>query len=740
MARRTVHPSGYLKLGWKGLIPFIILTAAALISLQFLEKKNTLSSDFPENHSQLEELSRMKGHFSSNDEFVLLMLEPDEGNLAGALADLDRMSRELQNLPEVDRVLSPLDLIDLYDDGFSWDFIPLAEGEIQTEEDVRHFFAKLEDIGLYRKLFIGTDRNLILYVFSEDGVESGYFGSLILEWSERQDVKITLSGVPVLQSYYGKMIAGDIYRLPLYAFILILFIEFLLYRRLKISFLLGLASLIPTVWALALFPLFKLEMTLDNLMAPILVLGLASSYGIHLIRGRKVFQDLDLSGVLNRISGKITIAALTTLLGFSSLLLSPTSSIVYFGLITIFGIGFALVFSLYALPYLISWTPMPTDHGQIMMDRLHKPKGDGISLLFLAVFFGFLVYGVNQLYMDSRVLSLLPSGHEYHKSNAALVEGFGGVNELELILDSGEEYAAVSSEYFYNLSNLIDKIEELDGVKAAVSYIDFTGWMYSRILPLDGYENPKIPDEYFIGESLEILSDNSIEGFRLDSLISPSYRYVRVLIRYSSVRGRGSWEDSWKLFSEIEKATQESGLGTYWISGASIIQYLLIESHKNTIVRGLILFFPLLFIICFIYTRSIRWTLCILSSPILGALVYFGAMGILGIPLSIPPLISITCILGVSVDDNVFYTLSMMKKMEKGVSFEKALKESYHENGGAILDTSLVIVFVMISLFFSNNQAIRQSGLLIIISQSIVTVYTLWFLPSFYPHKQRMKQ
>lgn len=733
MSKEIINPSRYINLGRKGLLPFLLITIAALYQLQFLEKENSLSSDFPENHKILEQIQNNNSHFTGNGNFILLMLKPDNDNLAESLKDLAFLSHELQTIPEVDIVLTPLELMDFKDDGFSWESIPLVHSELNTENEIKDFYTAIRDIDLYRKLFLGKENNLVFYAFPIEGIDPVTFAAAVREWIDEGGYNLSISGVPLLQYFYKDMINKDTITLPLIALILILVIEYLLYRKIKISLILGLASFIPTVWALALFPIFKLPMSLDNLIAPILVLGLASSYGIHLIRGKSVFPTLGMGGVLDKIGGKIAIAGLTTMLGFTSLLMSPTGSIVQFGLITILGIIFALVFSLYALPLLFSNSAMPTDHGQKMMGKLHKPTGSRNSIYLLLLLVIILVYGVFDIYMDSRILSLLPEKHEYHDLNNALDEGFGGINELELILDTGEEYKLVTSDIYESLSLLIGSLEQLSVVSAVISYIDFIDWMYSRILTEEGFQKSEYPDEYFVGESLEILSDYELDGMQLSSLINPSYRYAKILIRYSNVQGRESWDDYSNLIASIEKLMNKSKFESYSISGSSVIQYHLIESHKKTILRGLLLFFPILFAICLIYTKSLHWTLCIISSPVLGALTYFGTMGLLNIPLSIPPLIAITCILGVSVDDNVFYTLSMMNKMKEQKSFREALIESYNETGGAIMDTSLAIVFVMFCLFFSNNLAIRQAGVLIIISQLVVTIYTLWFLPMFYP-------
>ena len=731
------HPSNYFSLGAKGLIPFLLVTILSFYSLTNLKRDYSLTSDFPENHNLLERIEEEQTHFMSNGDFILIMSPEFSSFNEIPLQNMEQVIEELQELPEVALVVSPLNLPDLYDDGYSWSFRSIAELPLTGQEDVSQLYETIRETDLFRKVFLGKQNEPGLYVFPVKGISREDFGGALIKWSLDNPEAPKLTGLPVLKYYYNQMVSQDTRRLPLLALVLILIIEFLIYRKIKIALYLGLASLVPMIWSLALFPVINLTMSMDNLIAPILVLGLASSYGIHLIRGRSVFPDCDMDRVLEKISGKIVIAGLTTMMGFGALLLSPTSSIRQFGFILILGIVFALIFSLFALPVILKRTPLPTDHGEKLMARLHKPTGKRKNLI---QFFGLillLLYGFTMVYMDSRILNLLPGYHSYHENNRYFNEHFGGVNELEILCDTGIEYGLVSEEYYQKVSHIISSIESLPSVSAAIGYSDFVKWMHSRTVQGGEKIAPYTdPDLYFIGESLEMLSDNSAPGLQINTLVDPSYRYHRILVRFESEQGRSGWNDYESLMNEINAHLSRVELGTVTVGGASVIQYYLINSHKQTIFKGLILFFPVLILICLILTRSLIWTFCIISSPVLGALVYFGSMGLLGIPLTIPTLLSITCILGVSVDDNIFYTFSVRGKLIEGKDFKTSLRESYQENGGAILDTSVTIIFVMFCLFASGNRAIIQSGFLIILSQALTTIYTLWFLPLFFPRKQ----
>jgi len=730
MKKHLWLPSGYITLGRKGLIPFVLLTLAALYFLQFLEREYKLNSDFPVNHAVLEQLQEEKGRFTTEGDFVLLVFDSKDPFSAETFGALENLSRQLKELPEVYSVLSPLDLVDLNDTGTEWEFRPVVSLPLNDREDIREFRDRIEQTDIFRKLFLGNNDELGIYIFPENGITNEQFGETILNWSEDLPETVHLTGAPILKYHYSQMIIKDSRRLPVLALILIILIEYLVYRKVIVALVLCLASMVPMIWALALFPFLGLSMTMDNLIAPILVLGLASSYGIHLIRGRTVFPDVNLQGVLDRISGKVVIAGLTTMLGFTALLISPTVSFRKFGLIIILGICFALVFSLYALPAILRRTPVPTDHGQRFMMGLHRPAGKRINLIVVLLFLTLLGWGISRLYMDSRIISLLSSRHEYHVANTYFNSSFGGMNELELFCDSGEEYGIVSEDYYRRIKTAAVEIGGLDAVSSIISYTDFIDWMHSRVSGGGGRGGE--PDRIFIGESLEMLSDNAIDGLELSSLIDPSWRHVRLLIRFRSAPGRKNWEEYGAMIRSISQIMEENGLGTVITGGPSVIQYHLINSHRNTILRGMALFFPMLILICLLLTRSPVWTFCIISSPVLGALIYFGMMGLIGIPLTVPPLLAVTCILGVSVDDNIFYTFALRKNLET-MKFPEALKEAYRETAAPIMETSVCIVFVMLCLFPSGNRAMAQSGLLIILSQSLVTVYTLWFLPIFYP-------
>ncbi|OQY30959.1 MAG: hypothetical protein B6241_15015 [Spirochaetaceae bacterium 4572_59] len=738
--KKIWKPSKYFHLGAIGLFPFLLFTILSFYSLKDFKRDNSLNSDFPENHKILENIKNQKAHFLNHGDFILLS-SPEFNELSvHSLKLMEDLSKSLEKVPTVGSIVSPLNLQDLYDDGYSFSFKPLLDLPVNNQTEVTSLFHTISETKLFRKLFLGKKGTPGLYIFPSEDCDSEEFGKSILEWEEKNAFVVYMTGLPILKFYNSRMTHNDSKVLPLLALILMLMIEYLIYRKVKIAFYLCLGSLIPMIWALSLFPVINLTMTNDNLIAPILVLGLASSYGIHLIRGRSVFPDTDMAGVLDKISGKIIIAGLTTMMGFASLFLSPTISIRQFGFILIMGIIFALIFSLYALPTILMKIPPPTDHGQRMMNHLHRPTGKRKNLIVFSILLLVLGWGVSMVYMDSRIMNLLPNYHPYHQSNSYFNQYFGGVDEIEIFCDSGEEYGIISEEYYKSVSRVLSELESLPTISSAIAYTDFISWMHSRIAvgedkPFDVSE----PDQFFIGESLELLTDSSTQGLQINSLVDPSYRNHRILIRFASRPDHGGWNEYKRMLDDLNLILSKSKIGIYTMGGASIIQYYLIHSHKQTILKGLALFFPILILICLVLTRSIIWTMCIVSSPMLGALVYFGVMGMTGIPLTIPTLLAITCILGVSVDDNIFYTLSMRSKLIEGKPFKGALIESYNETGGAIMDTSVVIIFVMLCLFASGNKAIAQSGFLIITSQSVVTVYTLWFLPMFFPRYLRSK-
>ncbi len=722
-------PSEYFKKGRIGLIPTLLLTIIAFLLLPKLGISYEVIMDGSAKDPYLEKIREEKGGYLDRADFIFIAAVQEAPFSENSLNFIHKLTRELEQMPGVELVLSPVNLQEIFENTDELEFRPIAEFPL-TRESRLDFTRRMSDTHLFRKLFYGKNlNNGGIYIFSSPKTSPENLAENLIQWSEKEyRGKLHLSGYPVITAYSRRIIHHDTWILILLSFILLLVSELILYRNIKAAFLLCLASLIPAVWSLGLFPILGAEISMDSISVPVIVLGLSTSYGIHLFRYRRLRQKETIPQILNEVSPKILLAGLTTMLGFSSLLFSPSPSIQRFGLTILLGVLFALLFSLYALPYLSRNIILKNSGLNIYPKRTLSGIHINAFLGFLALALILLGAGFNLIRQDGRLERILLKNHPYQTSLHFFNDEYGGINEIEIFIDTGEEYGLTNPLFFENLYLTLNGIKNLNESGAVISYIDFVDWIDSR-LGGPGVSPENIPDEMIIGESLELLSGQKTAGLDIGSMITPDFSRTRISLLYSNNTGS---TDSFSLedyTSRIDKEFAEFLPGIeYTLSGTAIVSEYLFSYQRETIFRGMIFFFPLLLLILLLTTRSPAWTATVLLAPVVGTFVYFGTMGWLGIPLSSPTLICITCVLGVSVDDAVFLTFSLRENL-KELPFRKAVEVTYEQTGGAVIETTMIIIIVISCFFFSNARGLRYAGFLVILSQSASTAYTLFLLP-----------
>ena len=100
-----------------------------------------------------------------------------------------------------------------------------------------------------------------------------------------------------------------------------------------------------------------------------MTIGVASEYTILIMEryqeerdlGRDVYEAIQTS--VSKIGTAITVSGMTTLLGFSALLLSSFNMIKNFGLVTVITVGFSLAGAIFVMPAILSLMSRVTADG-----------------------------------------------------------------------------------------------------------------------------------------------------------------------------------------------------------------------------------------------------------------------------------------------------------------------------------------------------------------------------------------
>ena len=171
-----------------------------------------------------------------------------------------------------------------------------------------------------------------------------------------QAVDTNALGAPVTNFEYMETIKAGYSKASVYAMSGIVFLTFLMFRGGLSTILALVPLLVGSVWTLGLMVLFGVQFNMANLLFLPLIIGIGIDNGVHIVHSYRATGKYEGESVpLTKSTAKaITLAALTTIVGFGSMMISSHRGIYSLGLLVALGVGSVLIASLTTLPSLLA--------------------------------------------------------------------------------------------------------------------------------------------------------------------------------------------------------------------------------------------------------------------------------------------------------------------------------------------------------------------------------------------------
>jgi uncharacterized protein len=219
--------------------------------------------------------------------------------------------------------------------------------------------------------YVGKTGKFRLFVFPAENVwEPQPLARFV---RDLQTVDADALGAPVTNFEYMETIKEGYSKASLYAMSGIVFLTFLMFRG-ALSTILALVPLVVgSVWTLGMMVLFGVQFNMANLLFLPLIIGIGIDNGVHIVHSFRATGKYEGESVpLARSTAKaITLAALTTIVGFGSLMISGHRGIYSLGLLVALGVGSVLVASLTTLPSLLAILG-PASSGHTAASRTYR--------------------------------------------------------------------------------------------------------------------------------------------------------------------------------------------------------------------------------------------------------------------------------------------------------------------------------------------------------------------------------
>ena len=511
---------------------------------------------------------------------------------------------------------------------------------------------------------------------------------------------------------------------------------------------------------------WKVTVISSNFLALMLIITI--SMNIHLIvRYRQLNRDHpddDQLALVRTTTHKMVkpclYTALTTIMGFSSLVVSDIKPVIDFGWMMSAGLAVTFVTSFLLFPTLLM--VMGKTKAKSISESIRFPlpaylarltETQGNKILVLAVLLTAVsVAGIAQLRVENSFINYFSEDTEIYQGLKLIDEKLGGTTPLEILIKFEDESDDVlTPEDLEGMTKEeIEMEREYAEARANSPELWFTPTKIRIIKEVHDYLDglPEIGKVLSLASAVRVAEDyagEELDGMGLALLytkISPEVRkslidpYVsikdnearllaRVLDSKPDLRRKELLETVRRDLSEKlgfeEKDVIVSGLLVLY---NNMLQSLFTSQIKTigVVMLGIGIMFLVLF-------RSITLSIIGILPNLLGAVVVLGVMGWAGIPMDMMTITIAAITIGIAVDNGIHYIYRFREEYALTGNYEETLHICHSNIGKAVFYTTMTIIFGFSILMFSNFIPTIYFGVLIGAAMFIALLAALTVLP-----------
>jgi predicted RND superfamily exporter protein len=748
-----------LEFSCRNAVAVIVFTALATLGLGWFASKLQVNPDveslIPENAKMRQLMNRYRQGGQSGEYLVVAVSSPNPFDLAGLSAFGEALSR-LQALPELKPGITPFNLLSFEERSSRLTPVTLApEGRApRTPAELEVFRRRLADTPYARNLVVSRDGTVLAALFPAAPTRD--FAPLMRQVRQitlplEAHYRVYLSGsIPFLERT-GVYLSRDLAVLFIVAAAVILLSYFLAFRSARGVILPFLVVAVGTVWSLGLMSLLGFSLTLLNIVTPPLLLTVGSSYGIHVLNQYYRYSGSRgqgwLIGAMHEVSGTILLAALTTIFGFASLLVTNIRQVREFAVVTSFGTAACALLALFFFPAVLSLL-RPAGRRQVRRARLRLLSG---MLLRLSQFVirrrwwivaglaacgaGFAL-GLPFIRADTDTIGYFPRRDRAVQDMYFLTGKLGGFDELNvsLLAPAGESGYFLRPAVLTSVDALENRLEALPDISYGISFASYVRFQNRVATGEDRIPEGRAPI-LLLSRFVRALATEAQGSNPLAGLLNQDFSRLTLSFRiYNSRTGKYINEQGLRDLLGQMKPLIASGLppgarSEIWGMG---MQYLsLSDLLRSNLLRSFGLSAALVLGVAIIAFRSLRHGLLAIVPLVSGIMLNFLFMAVARIPLDMTTIMVSSVSVGMGVDNAIHFFLAYRRRRARVPGDRRrAVSVTLVRTGRPILLTTFSIMGGLLVLVLASFRPIAYFGVLVVFALAATCASTLIALPA----------
>ena len=443
--------------------------------------------------------------------------------------------------------------------------------------------------------------------------------------------------------------------------------------------------------------------------------------------------------------------ALTTMVGFLSLLLSNIQPVIDFGKMMAVGVVINLLISFIFIPALIGLRGL-SGLSEFSISKIYYKyfysnskilfRKFGVPLIFLLV--PIFIYLSSGLKVENKFIDYFDKSTEIHKGMKFIDEELGGTTPIDIVFTLPEEEIFIdeddlffsegseTSQYWWRQKNM----RLLKNIQSDLNQIPELGKDLSIVNGVLLAE--KLNDFIEMGDlELAFVKNSLLTNDKakdvLSSYISPDDRSARMTFRIIDSYENINRND---LLIRIDDYLANKLKGTnveYQLSGLGVLYNNLLQSLFGSQIASLAFVFGAIFLMLLILFRSLLTSLIVIFIPLVAVGFVLSFMSIFSIPLDIMTITIASISVGMSVDYAIHIAWRFLE--EQKISQSNAEINTIYSSGQAVLITAITVIVGFLVFIFSNFNPTVLFGLLSAVAIFVSAALALRLIPIFLESK-----
>ena len=730
-----------------GLIVFVILALQGISNFRFDASSETLVLDNDESFNAYEEVNEQFG----TSDFVIVAAQSQNLFSQKKLSELQVLKEKIENISEIESVISILDApifmqpkVSLFKSSSNDKYL------LQDEIDLKLAQEEFASSPIFSELVLSKNGSVTAFQINLNAQED--YSDTIREirkiLDNNQDFNLYLAGPAMIVVDTIDYIKSDVFNFGFLTLIIFSLLLLLFLRSVWITFVIMANASLVVFFTLSLLGInnWPISIVSSNFIALLLISSIAISVHIVVKLQDDLAENRSAALAFSQILVPCFYAALTTMVGFASLVLSDIKPVIDFGKMMAVGVSINLLTSFIFIPIANAFKPLITNFktniSQYFINNISLPLKsffDKYSIVGSLALIPVFIYLSMQLKVENKFIDYFNESTEIYQGMSLIDRELGGTTPIDIVLTLPEEKIIIDEDdFFFSEDSEVatywwreKNMELLKSLKNSIDDVSGVGKVLSIANGVEFAEN--LNDGFPIGEAgLVFLKNSLLENDQakqiVDEYLSEDERSTRISLRTVDSMNGLSRNELLNEINAVLSAQLEGSDVSFYVSGLGVLYNNLLQSLFSSQIKTFGVVFGAIFFMLLLLFRSAWIAFSIILVPSIAVGLVLSMMSVFSIPLDIMTITIASICIGMSVDYSIHFSWKYIRNKERIADY---YDQTILSTGRAILITGTTIILGFAVFIFSNFNPTVLFGILSAIAICVSMLLSMLTLPRF---------